>query len=808
MDTFFQDLKYALRALRSNPGFAIVAVITLALGIGLSTAVFSLVDVALLRPLPFDDADELVWMTEWSKNIDTMSFSYPNLIDYQEKNEVYTHLAGHRGQDFNLTGEGAAEQIGAVQATASLFPMMRVTPELGRVFTAQEDVPNGPKVAVLSHSFWQRRFGGDPDVLGKRLLLDGEPWEVIGVMPRGFFYPVYFDQIDMYQPLGHFAEDWLETRGNHPGIFVTARRKPGISVEAAEVGMKQLAAQLAEAYPDTNTGNSVTVTDLQARMVRRMKPALLVLWGAVTMVLLIACVNVANLLLARSERRGQEVAVRAALGAGKGRLVRQLLTESLVLAGLGAVNGLAVAWVSLRLLRAQFDTFLPSWVQVGLDPRVLSFSLAAAVLTGVIFGLAPAIRLARGALSPLLRDGRRTTRGSSLRSWLVIGETALALVLLVAATLFFRSLTQRIDADPGFNYDNVLLTNVNLPDETYAEPEARVAVFDELIERVAALPGVESVGTALPMLSGWQSSVAIEGQPWPDAGEARLSEVLRVTAGMADVLELNILQGRFITDDDRADTRNVAVVDEQFASFAWPDQSAIGQRFRFGRPDEEDTEEEIEEAWIEVVGVVSHIEPDGVGEISRMQAWLPSSQQPLPFATLAVRTSGDPMLLADPIGAVVREIDRDLPLSATRTMTEDYRSFVAPQKMATNLLAVFAVLAVALAALGIYGVMAYTVASQRREIGVRLALGASRGNVLSRVVTDGLRLTGTGLGLGLLAAFAGAPLIADQLFRVEPRDPVLLATLSLLLASVAALACAIPAWRASRVDPIHVLRYE
>ena len=813
MTTFLQDLSFGARVLAKNPGFTLVAALTLALGIGANSAIFSIVNGVLLVPLPFQDSHELVLVEENSSEFEGMSVSYPNFLDWRQRQKAFVEIAAHRFQTYNVTGQGRPELIQAVHASADLFPVLKVEPLLGRVFVREEDQAGAPPLVVLSYGFWQRRFGGDESILGDTLTLDGSPYEIVGVMPREFSYPLSQTSIDCWTSIGRFAAetDWMMYRGNHPGIRVTGRLMEGVSLEHGRRELASIASALAQEYPDTNDGNGVNVDLLQERLTRNLRPALLVLIGAVSLVLLIACVNVANLQLARAASRAQEVAVRSALGAGRGRLIRQMLTESFLLALLGAALGLGMAQLTLDGLLSLLDSgTIPSWVEVQLDRSVLAFTLAVSVISGILFGLAPALQSSRGGLSPELREGVRSSSGPKrqrTRSALVAAEVALAMVLLFGSALFLRSFGHLISTDPGFEPERILTFQISLSEASFPEEEQQIEFFTQLREKIASLPGTVRASHSWPLLGGWQSGITVEGQLVPRPGALVHTEVQRVGPEYFETVGLRLLRGRFLNECDREDSTQAAVVDKTFADRFWPGQDPLGKRFMFGRPDDPNQDEPPEERWIEVVGVVNHVKTYGVDRPSRIQAYLSSRQSNMPNAQFLVKTdSARPESMLPQIEQMVSSLHPDQPIARVSTMEERMANGYASSRLAAGLLTIFAALALILSVLGIYGVMSYAVAQRRQEMGIRLALGAHAKDVLRLVVLQGMRVALLGIAIGLSLAVLASPLVASLLFQVSSRDPGILLAISTLLTLVAAGACALPALKASKVDPVTALR--
>jgi putative ABC transport system permease protein len=804
METWWRDVRYGARMLWRNPGFTAVAVLTLALGIGANTAIFSVINAVLLRSLPYDEADRLVFLTEWSEQVPQMSFSIANLKDVRDQNTVFESLVGYNGQNFILSGEGAeAERVNGRQVTSGVFATLRKSPALGRAFTADDDKPGAEPVAVLGEGFWDRRFGRDPGVVGKRLVLSGQPFTVIGVMPGRLHGS--WKTVDVYTPLLRL-EDKLggeDNRGNHPGIYVVARLKPGATEETARADVRAIAARLAEQHPNTNARQSMTLETLHEAFVGDLRPALMLLVGAVAFVLLIACANVANLLLARAAHRGKEIAVRGAMGAQRGRLLRQLLTESLVLSLLGAVLGVAFAYGGVRGLVASLPANVPRADEIRVDGLALAFTAGLALFTGLFFGLAPAWKVSRLDVQDALREGGRGTAGPAhhrVRNTLVIGQVAAALILLVGAGLLLRSFARVLAADAGFRADGVLTASLPLPDSRFPDAAKRVAFLRQLVDSLKGIPGVQAASAALPLLGGWQSSFRLEGRPEPPPGQLPSADITRVTPDYFRAMGLRVLEGRVFSDRDTADAPPVAIVDETFARTHYPGESALGKRLRFGGLDDKDAK------WLEIVGLVGHVKNYGVDQDSRVEVYLPYYQSAVSGATLVLRGDGDPARLAAPLRSAVTALDPELPVYAVRTLPELVSDRTAERRLAVTLITVFAMVALVLAAIGIYGVMSYAVAQRTQEIGIRMALGAERDQILRMVLRHGTLMAVAGVALGLLAALALARLITSLLFQTSAADPPTFSLVPMVLIAVALLACYLPARRATRVDPLVALR--
>ena len=804
---FLQDLRYAARILWKNPGFTAVAVIALALGIGANTAIFSVVNTVLLRPLPYKDSEQLVMVWE-----DASRQGYPrdtpaaaNYVDWRDQNSVFSGMAAIADNSFNLTGVGDPERLKGRLVSANLFPLLGVDPQLGRVFTAAEDQPGSQKVVLLSHRLWQRRFGGDPAIVSKTLTLNDETYTVVGVMPARFQFPENDDEL--WAPIAFSAEE-AANRNRHY-LQVIARLKPGVTLAQAQSEMTTIGARLQQQYPQSNTDISVAVTSLHEHLVGDIKPALLILLGAVGLVLLIACANVANLLLARAAIRQKEIALRVALGARRWRLLRQFLTESVLLATLGGLLGLAIAYAGLMLLRSFIPENISQAREISLDLKVLGFTLGVSLLTGFIFGLAPAIQALRMNQSETLKEGGRDSvtgrSGKRLRGLLVTAEVAISLVLLIAAGLLINSFLRLRNIDPGFKVDHLLTMKIELPEPKYEEFERRTAFYNDLVQRVQSLPGVQSaaVTTNLPLYrQGNSIGVRLEGKPEPPPGQELIVVTRVVSPGYFDTMSIPLLAGRPFNDQDTDKTPNVVIISETMARRYWPGEEAIGKRLatRRIRSDAD---------WIQVIGVVKDVRQFELNAEPRPQMYI-SYRQPSFFAAedLVVKTDVEPASMAAAVRKAVWEIDKDQPISNIKTMEEILADSIARQRFSMLLLGLFAGVALLLAAVGIYGVMSYSVAQRTHEIGIRMALGAQTGAVLKLAVGYGLKLVVAGVLIGLVAAFVLTRLMSTLLFGVTPTDPMTFALISLLLVGVAAVASYIPARRATKVDPLIALRYE
>ncbi|HSB12388.1 MAG TPA: ABC transporter permease [Blastocatellia bacterium] len=819
MDTFLHDLRSGLRMLSRTPGFTLAAVITLALGIAANTAIFSVVNGVLLKSLPFPESDRLVAISGSSRDGPVTAVSYPDYLDLRARQTTFENLAARMPAGGVLTGEGEPQRVIGRYVTASFFATLGVRPHIGRFFEEEEDKPGADPVMVLSYGLWRSYFGGDPNRIGKSVRFNGESWTVIGVMPAGLdFYGQTNLNNDFFIPLGRLTtQEYMHDRHSHSHfLFVTGRMKLGVAIEKARSEMKAIAAQLQEQYPESNTGNSVELTPLLDDYVGDSRPALLVISAAVVLVLLIACANVANLLLARAVSRQKEIAVRMALGAGRWRVVRQLVTEAVLLAAVGGMLGLLMAAWGVELLLKLNPDGLPRSEDIAVDPRVLGFTLLVTMLTGLAFGLAPALQTSKVDLSDALKGGGRQASSSAsaarLRGGLVIGEIALSLVLLVAAGLLLKSFRQLMLVDPGFDPNNVLTLRLRLPDAEYREPEKPVEFLKEVTRRVSNLPGVlhVSVATGFPLGRGGDNSYWIEGQPEPQESEDWPSAVSQsVSESYHRALGIGLLAGRYFTELDRADSPPVVIVDEAFVRKHFPDGSiegVLGKRLRFGGKGE---------PWREIVGVVRHVRQAGLEEEGRpgiCRPWLQINPKWLADLTramdLIVKTGGEPESFVAGIKREVQTVDPDEPLGNVRTLESLLSESTAPRRFSLWLVSVFAGVALVLGAIGLYGVMSFVVAQRTREIGIRVALGAQSIDVLRLVIRQGMLLSLIGVLVGLAASLVLTRLMSSLLFGVSAVDPVIFSAVSVVLTGVALAACFVPARRATRVDAMVALRYE
>jgi putative ABC transport system permease protein len=814
MNTLWQDLRFGARMLIKKPGFTLIAIITLALGIGANTAIFSVVHAVLLRPLPYQDPERLTLL--WTKldkiGLDQNWVSEPEVLDFREQSELFESFGVVSGSSFILTGEGEPEQLSGAQISTNFFSVLGAKINAGRDFEPNEEIPGAPRVAILSHGFWQRAFGGEQSVIGRTINLSGRPTTVVGVLPATFALIVPKEAmvptgVDVWIP---YAVDYAKQERDSHGLTVIGRTKPGVTIAQAQEEMNAIAARL---YPIhyTHTGFEVKVVSLHGDIVRKMRPALLVLLAAVGFVLLIACANVANLLLGRAAAREKEMAIRAAMGAGRVRLLRQLLTESVMLSFIGGAVGLGLAVWGVDALLVLSPADLPRIDEVSIDVRVLAFTCVVAALTGILFGLAPGLNASRIDLTRSLKEGSRSLAGGTshrLRSMIVVAEIALSLVLLVGAGLLMRSFVRLSRVDPGFDAHNVLTMKMTLPRSKYKDGPAAASFYKGLLEKINALPGVESAaGISQLPLSGdyWGGTLTFEGVTAnAERGNLASFEVDQraITPDYFTTMRTPLLEGRFFTSQDVRGRPNVAIVDETLARRLWPDASPVGRRFTFGRFPEKPAD------WVEIVGVVRHIRHHKLDANVREEVYYPHALVSFSQMTLAIRTASEPLSMVGAVRDTVRSLDQDQPVSRIRTMDELVSGALAPARFTMLLLIIFAGVAAALAVIGIYGVMSHSVSQRTHEIGVRMALGAQVPDVLKMIVGQGARLVALGIGTGLFGAFALTRLMTSLLFNVSATDSTTFIVISVILAGVALVACFIPARKAAKVDPMVALRYE
>jgi putative ABC transport system permease protein len=804
MGTILKDIRYGIKSLARHPGFTAVGLITLALGIGANTAIFSVVNAVLLKPLPFDDPERIVWVWDTQPQLPTAPAALPDFLDWQKQNGSFEHLAAFQsGNMFLDAGDGTSDaRVGLV--TPEMFSLFHVSPILGRTFTNEETLPGRYRVAVLGHSMWQNRFGSDPSVVGRTIQLSGAAYTIIGVMPAGFSFP---DRAEFWRPL--VVDPANLDRGPHY-LRVLGRLKPGVTLAQAQADMSTIAARLSQQYREKNAGHGVKLERLTNVVVGDIGRALYIMLGAVGFVLLIACANLANLMLVRVGARQKEIAVRTALGASRLRIVRQLLIESILLAVSGGVAGLLLAiWAVSWLVSFGPDT-IPRVHEISVDPRVAVFTLAVSVATGVLFGLAPALQVSRPDLTDALKESGRTTAGhrtNRLRGALVISEVALSLVLLVGAGLMIRSFSRLNQVDPGFNPARVLTLGVTLLRSKYPEDEQVAQLYSQILERAATAPGVLSAGAIqdLPLSgSATSDSFTIEGRP-PIAKEAEPStEYLVVTPRYFESMGIPLLSGRDFAQTDTRKSPNVVVINDAFARRHFTGENPLGHRLKL-QGQERDP--------LLIIGVVGNVRDFGLDQPPTPEAFVPFLQNPLSTTynrsmTIVARTNSDPGAIAGSLRAAVTSVDKSLPVYALKPMTEYLRDSLARRRFNLILLTIFSCVALALAAVGIYGVISYGVTQRTHEMGIRMALGAKPRDVVQLVARQAMMLALGGVGIGLLASLALTRLIKGLLFNVSVTDPITFVGISLLMTSIALLACLIPAWRATKVDPLVALRYE
>ena len=818
-DNLFQDLRYAVRAYAKAPSFTIVVLTTLALGIGASTAIFSMVNGILLQPLPLPDPDRLVYANEKNPKGDFISVSWPNYLDWRARARSFDALALSRDEALTLTTGDRAQRLRARRVTANVFAVLRMAPALGRAFTEDDDKPNAPPVAIVTDAFWRGELNADPDVLGRTLRLDGAQHTIVGVMPRGFEFPRFnFPRPhDLFVSMGPVsATPNLTDRGNHNGFSAAGRLKANVSVEAADDELQRIAGALEHEYPNTNSGVGVRTALLADQLVSSIRPTLLALLGAVGCLLLIACVNVANLLIARGASREHELAVRAALGGGRLRIANQLLVESTLISLAGGALGVAVAAWLLRLLIAVAPDGTPRIDDVRLDGTATLFALAASAICGIVFGALPAFQASSvGGQNALVR-GRAaafTARSHRLRRGLMIVETALALVLLTGAGLMMRTLQQLTHVESGIRPDHLLTTRVMLAGDEYTGPR-RIAFYTGLLPRLRALPGTThaSLTFSLPIDgSNWNSIFTVADKPVPERAQLPSAAFTPVSAEYFETMGMRLVRGRPFDATESPDSPRTVVVNETLAKRLWPGEDPIGKHLKQGWPETPDhatSPGAFFAPWREVVGVVSDVKFNGISSETPLQAYLPLVQEPARSVAIVMRTSLEPTSLVPQVEAIVRDLDKNLPLFQTRTMDQVLDTSIARQRVSMIIFVVFAIVALTLASVGLYGVVAHAVTERTHEIGVRMALGAEARHVLGLVVRQGISMAVVGAAIGVAGAVAVSRWIQGLLFGVTATDPATLAAVVATLLGVATVACYIPAWRATRVDPTTALRAE
>ncbi len=820
MNTLAQDIRYAVRTFVKNPGFALAAVLSLAIGIGANTSIFSVANALLLRPLPYADAERLVilWNRSPGLNITEDWFSTAQYLDIKTGHHGFEQVAIAIGGNYNLTGEGEPERVGVIRVSSNLLPMLGVVPAYGRLLAPEEDLPGRPAAALLTEGMWARRYGRDPRMIGKSITINGQPYEVAGILPQSFALPrevlptLYgTEQADIILPLP-LAPAAAQVRTNED-YNIVGKLKPGVSVAQAQAEMDTITARLRRDFPENyppNGGLTFSIVPLLEQVVGNVRTALLVLLGSVGLVLLIACANVANLLLSRAVARQQEIAVRAALGASRWRIVRQLLTESVLLALCGGALGIFICVLSVKWMHVLGTKSIPRLADVGIEGRVLLFTLSLSVLSGILFGLAPALRISRLDLNSTLKDASRGSagtsavwgRGNNVRRLLVISELALSVVLLIGAGLLIRSFARLQNVRPGFEPRGVLTFDLTMTGRRYSDKQVILNTYKQLWERLERLPGASAAGgvTSLPLSQAFAwTPITVEGRT-PLPGEKFLNADERLVGGRYfEAMGIPLRRGRFFNDQDDTTKPVAVIVDEYMAEQLWPGQDPIGKRIHI-------VELKRDDPWQIVVGVVGRVKQDSLDSDPRMAFYLPQTQFPTRAMTVALRSSADPAGVLSAVKGELRALDPDLPMYYVRSMGQRVDESLARRRFSMLLLGVFAGVALALATIGIYGVMAYLVSQGTREIGIRMALGATQRDVLGLIVRQGMTLAISGLAIGLAGAFVLTRLIRSLLFGVQATDPLTFVGISVLLAFIALLASYIPAQRAARIDPIVSLR--
>jgi len=815
----WQDVRYAVRTLRKSPGFTTVVVLTLDLGIGATTAIFSVLDGVLLRPFPYADIDRIMILGETTRTGQALSVAWPNFQDWRDQNEVFEAFGVYRGMTLNLTGGDQAERLNASVASADVFRAVGIQAQNGRTFGPADDRPTAERIAVISDRLWRSRFNADPALLGRTITLNNQTHTVVGIMPPGMRFPSRLT--DVWLPLGLFIDTFPPARGAHPGLSVVAKLKPGVRVEQATANMDAIARRLEQQYPLSNTDHTVSVTPYYEQIVRNIRPALLTLIAAVAFVLLIGCANLANLMLARADGRQREMAIRAALGADRRRIFQQLIVESLLMAAAGGALGALLAALGVKAFVASRPVSVPRIDLIAVDLRILAFTSVVSILTGIAFGLAPAIRASSVDLLTSLKDSARATIGSvgrRTRSALVVAEVAMAIVLLVGAGLTIKSFSRLMAIDVGFNPRQVVTMRMNLPTSGYRELARWMAFHEQLLERVSALPGLDAaaLNSAVPLEGGGsESEVRYEGQAPPTSvrEEGTMCLFQAGTPGYFRAMGIPVLRGRVFTEHDTATSAPVAVVDESLVRKLFPNADPIGKRiaFEFRGAHSQDPQP----IWREIVGVVRHVRHYGlVGEPPHVQVYTPFVQLPFwflerrPTMALVVRTPLDAERLAAAVRREVAAVDRSIPVFGVQTMETTVAQSTEQSRLSVMLLTLFGALALVLVTLGIYGVLSFLVGRRTHEIGIRLALGATRGDVTRLIVGYGMGLAALGTAIGLAASWGITQSMRTLLYDLSPHDPGTYAWIVAVVAAVALIASYVPARRATRVDPLQALRTE
>lgn len=825
MESLRQDIRYALRWLIRKPGFTIVALLTIAIGVGANSAIFSVLNAVLLRPLPYRDSLNLVMVWDNFKVLDMMKIGAKSaeLIDYQKDSQVFENVAGFRNLQFSITGSGTAEQVTGSRVSPNLFSMLGATPSIGRDFVAEDSQPGRDKLAILSHELWQRRFNSDNNVINKSVLLNGNVYTIVGVMPEGFQFPhesfPFAERAEIWTPLMLDPQE-LTTRGGNHNILVLAKLKPGVSVEQAQRHMDRVSQQLPQQYPNVylgpggaDGGFQITVSALHEEIVGKIRKSLLILLAAVAFVLLIVCANIANLLLGRLSSRHKEMAIRLAVGAGRARLIKQMIVESLVLAILGGVLGLFLAYLGINILLAIKPANVPRITEIGIDGRLVLFSFGISLLTGLIFGLAPALQASKPQLTESLREGGWNSHAGlgqqRIRKVFVVAQIAIAFVLLVGAGLMIKAFNHLRSIDPGYKPERVLIADISLRGPNYQEGTQRSAFYQKLLQLTPGIPDLQSAAVvSIPPLSkdSYQAPFSVEGRPFDPNGAPPLADFRVVSPGYFSTMNIPIIQGRDISEQDKDGTPGVAIISQRNAQVFFPNEDPIGKRIKMGAPMSP-------RPWLTIIGIVGSVKQEGLNIEPRSEIYMSYLQDPgrdlFSVMTLAVRSkSAATTALVPALRNAVASVDKDTPLFNVNTMEEMVANSISREKFSAFLMTILAISALILASVGIYGVMSYLVTQRTHEIGMRMALGAHPVDILKLIVGRGMILVLLGLGIGVVAALALTRLMVSLLYGVTASDPVTIAGAAVLLAAVAFVANIIPAMRAMKVDPLVALRQE
>jgi putative ABC transport system permease protein len=820
MGAIWQDLRYGARMLRRNPGFALVAILTLAIGIGANVIIFSVVDGVLLRPLPFPDSKRIVtlWETDVNRNVVHGTASAAELLDWRDLNHSFQDLSGWRALYFTITGNGGPEQVWGSQVSGNFFRMLRVAPMLGRDFSAEDEQPGHENVVILSYALWQRHYGGDPGIVGRTIPLDDQPFEVIGILPRNYTLYGTLPEFEIWKPFA-FTRTQLD-RENHE-LVIFGRLRDGVRLPQAQGEMESILARLKQQYPGIDQKNGIHVVGFHDELVKPLRPGLLLLLAAVGFVLLIACANVANLMLARASVREREIAIRASLGAGRRRILFQMLTESVLLAAVAAVVGIALAYLGLQLFHGVMPPStgrgqIPHLDWITINGRVLGFTVIIGLITAVIFGLAPAIQIARSELYESLKEGSRGSTGGRrshfVRSVLIVSEIAFSVLLLIGAGLLVRSFARMMSEDLGFNPSKLLTMQVFLPEAHYSSVPSIVNFDREVVDRVAALPGVTSASTVnfLP-LTGWTafSDFDIAGRPSPGSGEHFTAAYRVADWRYVHTMGMVLKQGRDFSAADGPDSEGVVLINEALANRYWPGEDPVGKQIKLIFPATlRPWDAQTRAGWLTIIGIVGDVRDWSWSEPKVAQLYLPATQNASKIMRIVVRTNGDPSRITSAVRQVVESVDPNQPVTEVSSMDEFLKIVMAQRRLNMALLAFFAAIAAILAAIGIYGVMSYAVTQRSHEIGIRMALGAEPRNVLGMMVSEGMKLALLGVAIGFASAMVVSKYLESQLYGIKARDPLTFATVAVGLGLVALAACYFPARRATKVDPLSALRYE